>query len=187
MQLRVVSALAVAVVVFLAGCGDADEPATEDGGDATEAGIVVEDAWVRATPPGTTTTGGFMVLSNEGEADDALIGASVSEDVAADVQIHETVTEEGSGSAEEMSSDEVADDAAGDDASDETGGMPGMARMREITVLEIPAGESVELAPGGYHLMLMEAAALEEGDTIKVTLSFRDSPEQEIEAVVRPL
>ena len=31
----------------------------------------------------------------------------------------------------------------------------GMSKMREVKLLEIPAGEAVELAPGGYHLMLM--------------------------------
>jgi len=31
----------------------------------------------------------------------------------------------------------------------------GVSRMREVPELNIPAGEAVELAPGGYHLMLM--------------------------------
>lgn len=31
----------------------------------------------------------------------------------------------------------------------------GVSKMREVPVLVIPAGESVALAPGGYHLMLM--------------------------------
>jgi len=31
----------------------------------------------------------------------------------------------------------------------------GMSRMREVPSLSIAPGETVELAPGGYHLMLM--------------------------------
>ena len=31
----------------------------------------------------------------------------------------------------------------------------GVSKMREVPMLAIPAGETVELAPGGYHLMLM--------------------------------
>ncbi|MDT8321118.1 MAG: copper chaperone PCu(A)C [Xanthomonadales bacterium] len=31
----------------------------------------------------------------------------------------------------------------------------GISKMREVPVLVIPAGDSVALAPGGYHLMLM--------------------------------
>lgn len=32
----------------------------------------------------------------------------------------------------------------------------GVMQMRQITALELPAGQTVELKPGGYHLMLME-------------------------------
>ena len=31
----------------------------------------------------------------------------------------------------------------------------GVSKMREVEVLEVPPGGSVELAPGGYHIMLM--------------------------------
>lgn len=47
----------------------------------------------------------------------------------------------------------------------------GVSRMREVPALRIEAGEVVELAPGGYHLMLMKPAVpLEAGQT--VTLRF---------------
>lgn len=49
----------------------------------------------------------------------------------------------------------------------------GMARMGEIEELEIPAGGSVELMPGGYHVMLMELKRpLLPGEYITVTLTF---------------
>jgi periplasmic copper chaperone A len=39
--------------------------------------------------------------------------------------------------------------------------------------LPIPAGQSVKLAPGGYHVMLMDLKApLKKGDKIPVTLKF---------------
>jgi copper(I)-binding protein len=39
--------------------------------------------------------------------------------------------------------------------------------------LPIPAGQSVKLAPGGYHIMLMELKApLKKGEKIPVTLKF---------------
>ncbi len=34
----------------------------------------------------------------------------------------------------------------------------GLSRMIEVPILHIEAGASVELAPGGYHLMLMKPA-----------------------------
>lgn len=46
----------------------------------------------------------------------------------------------------------------------------GVARMRAIPVLEIPAGETVTLKRGGKHLMLMRPT----GSTESVSLQFLD-------------
>ncbi len=44
-------------------------------------------------------------------------------------------------------------------------------RMRAIKGLDLPAGKSVELKPGGYHVMLMDLKQqMKEGDTVPVTL-----------------
>lgn len=44
--------------------------------------------------------------------------------------------------------------------------------------LPIPAGQSVKLAPGGYHIMLMELKApLKKGEKIPVTLKFEKAGE----------
>ena len=49
----------------------------------------------------------------------------------------------------------------------------GMATMRPIESLEIPAGGSVDLKPGGYHIMLMGLKApLKKGDMIMLQLKF---------------
>jgi copper(I)-binding protein len=50
----------------------------------------------------------------------------------------------------------------------------GVMRMRELAQgLALPAGERVELKPGGYHLMLMDLKApLREGADVPVTLVF---------------
>lgn len=51
----------------------------------------------------------------------------------------------------------------------------GMMKMSAIERLPLPAGKSVELAPGGYHVMLMGIAKpLKEGDTVPLTLTFED-------------
>lgn len=45
--------------------------------------------------------------------------------------------------------------------------------MREIGKLTIPPKGKVELAPGGYHLMLMGLKdQLNEGDVLEITLAF---------------
>ena len=49
----------------------------------------------------------------------------------------------------------------------------GVATMRPVENLEIPAGGSVELKPGGYHIMLMGLKApLKKGDMIMLQLKF---------------
>ena len=48
-------------------------------------------------------------------------------------------------------------------------------KMRAVPVLELPAGSTVELKPGGYHLMLMDLKqSLTVGSTVPVTLMFKD-------------
>ncbi|WP_323144379.1 copper chaperone PCu(A)C [Massilia phyllosphaerae] len=46
-------------------------------------------------------------------------------------------------------------------------------RMRQIPYLPLPAGRSVELRPGGYHIMLIELKRqVKEGDKIPLSLVF---------------
>jgi len=52
--------------------------------------------------------------------------------------------------------------------------------------VEIPAGGSVELAPGGYHMMLEGLTApLKIGETVPVTLTFEKAGEVKAELSVR--
>ena len=50
-------------------------------------------------------------------------------------------------------------------------------KMRALAAgLELPAGKTVELKPGGYHVMLMDLnAALPKGSMVAMTLTFRDT------------
>lgn len=53
----------------------------------------------------------------------------------------------------------------------------GVMKMRAIPGgLELPAGRTVELKPGGYHVMLMDLKApLEVGSVVPMTLTFKDN------------
>jgi len=75
-----------------------------------------------------------------------------------------------------MSGDEMSGDGEMDDDSD-MGGMDPQMRMQELTDgLPLPAGETVTLQPGGYHVMLLDIAEpLEVGDEIELTLDFEDA------------
>ena len=49
-------------------------------------------------------------------------------------------------------------------------------KMRAIPALDLPAGKTVELKPGGYHVMLMDLKApLAKGSNVPVTLVFQDA------------
>lgn len=61
-------------------------------------------------------------------------------------------------------------------------------RMRAVPVLELPAGRTVELKPGGYHIMLMDLARpLKEGESVPVTLVIETAGKRETVEVSVPV
>jgi len=65
-------------------------------------------------------------------------------------------------------------------------------RMRQVPGLDLAAGRTVELKPGGYHVMLMDLKQpLKGGDSVPLTLTFEDATKQrftqEVEAPVQAL
>jgi uncharacterized protein YcnI/copper(I)-binding protein len=65
----------------------------------------------------------------------------------------------------------------------------GVMKMRELTKgLEIKPGETVELKPGGYHVMFMDLkSGLKEGQSVKGTLVFEKAGKVEVEYKVGPI
>ena len=62
----------------------------------------------------------------------------------------------------------------------------GMTGMHHIDRLDIPAGETVRLEPGGYHLMLMGLTGeLEVGGTLELTLVFERAGSVVVQAEIR--
>jgi len=90
-------------------------------------------------------------------ADDVLVAAEIDPAIAGRVEVHEV----------------VEDDR--------------MMRMREVDGgIPLPAGEAIELRPGGYHLMLLDMPRmLDTGSTITVTLRFATSDPIVVTAEVR--
>jgi copper(I)-binding protein len=51
-------------------------------------------------------------------------------------------------------------------------------KMRQVDGIDVPAGQTVELKPGGFHLMLMGLKApLRAGDKLALTLKFEKAGE----------
>jgi len=152
--------LAIAPLV-LAACGG-DDP------------ITIEGQWARTSPAMASMGAAYMeVTSSEG---DQLVGVSVPASIAARAEIHEMVPAD-------MAMDDSMDESMDDGEMDmDMGAMV----MQQIMALDLPAGETVSLEPGGYHVMLIDLAEpLAEGDTFNVTLDFAEADDLTVEVVVR--
>ena len=67
-----------------------------------------------------------------------------------------------------------------------------MMKMHAVPSLELPAGQTVDLASGGYHVMLMDLKRqLTEGETVPVTLVIRNKGKRTetiaVDVTVKPL
>jgi copper(I)-binding protein len=151
---------------------DTDDMAT------TDAGVVITGVWGRATVAAPMTMdsdtdtdmsdadgmemgmdmGGtsavYMTISNPTDVDLRLVAAAT--DAAGIVEIHET----------SMGDNDVM-------------------QMRPVDGgIDVPAGESVELRPGGFHIMLLEPEALAPGDAFALSLTFETPDGDSAQSVV---
>ncbi len=62
----------------------------------------------------------------------------------------------------------------------------GMMKMRPVPGgLVVPAGQTVELKPGGYHVMFMDVVPpFKQGETVKATLTFEKAGSIDVEFAV---
>ena len=62
----------------------------------------------------------------------------------------------------------------------------GVIRMRPVDTIEVPVADQVELAPGGFHIMLIGLEEkLTEGTRFPLTLHFETAGDVEIEVAVQ--
>ena len=156
----VLPALAAAVLLTTSACGTGSGAGTSSSSDST-AEAAETTAAVTVEDPWVKAaedgmTSSFGLLTNEGEEDVTL--TAVESSISDAIELHETA-DDGSGS---MSMNEVE------------GGFP------------IAAGETLELAPGGNHIMFMDFDGLvAAGDTVDITLVLSDGSRIEYDAAVR--
>ena len=61
----------------------------------------------------------------------------------------------------------------------------GIAKMRAIPAIDVPAGARVELKPGGLHVMLINLKSpLKAGETVPLKLRFEKAGEVEVRVAV---
>ncbi|HEX5599524.1 MAG TPA: copper chaperone PCu(A)C [Hyphomicrobiaceae bacterium] len=64
----------------------------------------------------------------------------------------------------------------------------GVMKMRRVESIEVPAGETVTLGPGGYHVMLMGLKQpLKAGEELELTLVFEKAGEINVTASIEPI
>ena len=114
--------------------------------------IVVEDAYARSAGKSAKAGAAFMMIENQGETDDRLIGAA--SDVADRVELHTHKIDEN--------------------------GVAKMMQVEDGIL--IPAGETHMLKRGGDHVMFMGLKApFEQGAKVPVTLIFEQAGEVVVE------
>ncbi len=119
------------------------------------ADIVISDPYARSSGPMAKAGAAFMVIENTGGADDRLI--AVTSDKAKRVELH--------------THKEMGD---------------GIMKMMEVEDgFVVPAGGSHALARGGDHVMFMGlTSAMEQGETVTMTLTFEQAGEMVVEIPV---
>lgn len=119
--------------------------------------LQIQSAWARSTAPLAKMGAIYLHILNSG-ADDQLIRANVDPGIASALSIHEMKLDE-----------------------------RGMMRMSELKQgLPLPKGGSIELAPGGKHLMLEGLKTpLQVGQVFEITLEFKNAGLRRVSVPVR--
>jgi len=128
---------------------------------AADAPIQVQGAWARSTPMLPASghmhgTTGAVYLTLRNSGATPDALVAATSDVAEAVELHETVME------------------------------GTVMRMRPVARLALPAGATLAMKPGGYHVMLINLKrGLAPGDTISLTLSFANAAPVVVDVPVR--
>lgn len=152
------SAVAVVIAALAVLTGCAAPATTEP-----ESALTITDVWVRAVPDLAEgdMTGVFMTVENSGTEDVYLTGGTDTTGITeTPLEAHEVV-------------------------SNDAGEM--VMQLAEGGIL-VPAGGSVQLMPGGYHVMYWNLSSpIAVGDTITMTLDVSDGTTIDISAIAMTL
>ncbi len=152
------------ILSFLAVLGMSAVHASDDHEHHDEAhheGVMVEQAWARATPPGTENGAVYLEIHNHGDEDDRLLGAAM--DVSDRVEIH--LTSESDGVYRMAEVEDGVDVPAGERVSFEP-------KSYHIMLLDLDAA----LAEGDEHELTLE---FEQAGSETVTVQVRGADGEE--------
>lgn len=188
-------ALAVLLALTVTACAD---DSTDRSGPTTTSPAAttptITGVWARPGVKGGNTAIYFTVTG--GTEDDELLSVAAPDGFAGSVEIHETVTVDGSSDTDQDGT--MGDTTMGDNTDDgtsmdgghptTTGGGSPMMTMRPVDSVPVPAGKDVDLAPGGLHVMVMGLhKTLAVGDRFTATVTFEHAGTRSIDVVVREM
>lgn len=118
--------------------------------------LSIDNGYVRATPPHAQNSAAFMIINNNSDKTINLIDAS--SDIAARVELHSHIMEDG------------------------------LMKMRQVEKIEVLAGKQAKLQPGGYHVMFIGLKQdLEVGKLVKLTLHFDNKTTLDLELPIKKI
>lgn len=174
-----VGAVVLGSLVFAA-CGDKKDSTDTTVPAATEStaaadGITVENAWARTSPAATTMGAAYLDITSA--AADTLVGITVDASIAKEAQMHEMVMAGG------MTESSMAGSGG---MSETTMAGSGAMVMQQVDKIDLPAGSTVQLKPGGYHIMLIDLVKpLVLDQTFDLTLTFGSGTTKTVTVTVR--
>ena len=118
--------------------------------------LEVTDSWAPTTPPGAPTAAVYLTIDNGTDSDDRLV--SVSTDRCGTIELHSTEIDENR-----------------------------IMRMRlaQPESLTIPSGETLEMVPGGLHVMCIEPTSpFADGETLDLVVTLESAGDLDIATVV---
>lgn len=118
--------------------------------------LEISDVWGRSSPAVAQNGAFYMTIRNNTDQDEQLLGAQI--DVCGTVELHEM----------SMEND--------------------VMRMQQVPggVIDIPAGETVELEVGGLHVMCIDKQVeFTVGEEIPLTLQFANAGDRTVTAEIR--
>ena len=174
-------AVVAAAALFAPACSSSDDSASS----TTEAGakeLKVAGVWARQVMDKGAV---YMTITGGAEAD-ALTKAEVPSDIAGEAQLHETVMADTSTTTTAMGESGSMGEETPTTAMGGSMGGSGAMSMQQVQKIEVPAGEVVQLKPGGFHIMLMDVKKdLKAGDSFDVTLTFEKAGTKKVTATVK--
>jgi len=180
-----VAAAGLALVLLASACGSKSSSSSSTTTAAATAGIEITDAWCRTSPSMAEAGACYLTIMNGSSTADALTAVSVPADVAATAELHETTMSSGdTGTTMGGSMGSSMGTSMSTEMSTDT--TTGMMEMKPVSSIPVPANGSVELKPGGYHVMLMQLKnPLTTGGTVPLTLTFEKAGTKQVTAEVR--